>query len=228
MSRLTWDSARARSGSLRGYHPLRPNFPVRFARLRLVPWRGPSTPVPKNRFGLFPVRSPLLGESHMMSFPPGTKMFQFPGLASAKGGYRGSLPDGFSHSDSRGSKAACASPRIFAACRVLRRRSMPRHPPRALFRLVPNCPVRSRGRNRVPAEPHALRCARISHARYELIPCSPPRLLSDGGRSHGLSLASALLTSNPLPAALRPLGSSGANPRDICSARGPFFLLERR
>ena len=189
MSRLTWDSARARSGSLRGYHPLRPNFPVRFARLRLVPWRGPSTPVPKNRFGLFPVRSPLLGESHMMSFPPGTKMFQFPGLASAKGGYRESLPDGFSHSDSRGSKAACASPRIFAACR---------------------------------------RCARISHARYELIPCLPPRLLSDGGRSHGLSLASALLTSNPLPAALRPLGSSGANPRDICSARGPFFLLERR
>ena len=160
MSRLTWDSARARSGSLRGSHPLRPNFPVRFARLRLVPWRGPSTPVPKNRFGLFPVRSPLLGESHMMSFPPGTKMFQFPGLASARGGYRGSLPDGFSHSDSRGSKAACASPRIFAACRVLRRRSMPRHPPRALFRLVPNCPVRSRGRNRVPAEPHALRCAR--------------------------------------------------------------------
>ena len=33
------------------------------------------------RFGLFPVRSPLLGESRLISFPPGTEMFQFPGLA---------------------------------------------------------------------------------------------------------------------------------------------------
>ena len=35
------------------------------------------------RFGLFPVRSPLLGESRLISFPPGTEMFQFPGLAPA-------------------------------------------------------------------------------------------------------------------------------------------------
>ena len=34
------------------------------------------------RFGLFPVRSPLLGESLLFSFPAGTKMFQFPALAS--------------------------------------------------------------------------------------------------------------------------------------------------
>jgi hypothetical protein len=33
------------------------------------------------RFGLFPVRSPLLGESRLISLPPGTEMFQFPGLA---------------------------------------------------------------------------------------------------------------------------------------------------
>ena len=31
-------------------------------------------------FGLFPFRSPLLRESRFLSFPPGTKMFQFPGL----------------------------------------------------------------------------------------------------------------------------------------------------
>ena len=30
-------------------------------------------------FGLFPVRSPLLGESRLLSFPPGTEMFHFPG-----------------------------------------------------------------------------------------------------------------------------------------------------
>ena len=33
------------------------------------------------RFGLFPGRSPLLGESLLFSSPPGTKMFQFPGFA---------------------------------------------------------------------------------------------------------------------------------------------------
>ena len=31
--------------------------------------------------GLVRVRSPLLAESLLMSFPPGTEMFQFPGLA---------------------------------------------------------------------------------------------------------------------------------------------------
>ena len=34
-------------------------------------------------FRLVPVRSPLLGESRLISFRPGTKMFQFPGLAAA-------------------------------------------------------------------------------------------------------------------------------------------------
>ena len=38
------------------------------------------------RFGLLPVRSPLLGESRLFSSPPGTKMFQFPGLASPPSG----------------------------------------------------------------------------------------------------------------------------------------------
>ena len=32
--------------------------------------------------GLVRVRSPLLTESRLMSFPPGTEMFQFPGFAS--------------------------------------------------------------------------------------------------------------------------------------------------
>ena len=35
------------------------------------------TPV---RFGLFPFRSPLLGESRLLYFPPATKMIQFAGL----------------------------------------------------------------------------------------------------------------------------------------------------
>jgi hypothetical protein len=40
-------------------------------------------PRPRNlvRFGLIRFRSPLLTESRLISFPPGTEMFQFPGLA---------------------------------------------------------------------------------------------------------------------------------------------------
>ena len=46
-------------------------------------YRSPTTPVmPKhNWFRLFPVRSPLLRESLLFSFPPGNEMFQFPGFA---------------------------------------------------------------------------------------------------------------------------------------------------
>ena len=38
--------------------------------------------------GLVRVRSPLLAESLLMSFPPGTEMFQFPGFASQPYGFR--------------------------------------------------------------------------------------------------------------------------------------------
>ena len=56
-----------------------------FQLLRLV--KGvllccPTTPVVKhNWFRLFPLRSPLLGESLLISLPPATKMFQFAGFA---------------------------------------------------------------------------------------------------------------------------------------------------
>ncbi len=55
---------------VRGYHPLSPDFPDRSANTQAKDWR------------LFPVRSPLLGESRLISFPPGTEMFHFPGFAS--------------------------------------------------------------------------------------------------------------------------------------------------
>ena len=52
----------------------------------VLPSPGPTTPArPRPRgFGLLPGRSPLLGESLLFSLPPGTKMFQFPGFASAQ------------------------------------------------------------------------------------------------------------------------------------------------
>ena len=60
------------------------------------------------------------------------RCFSSAGLPPPRGGYhawRGGLP----HSDTLGSPAICASPRFFAACRVLLRLWEPRHPPCALL-----------------------------------------------------------------------------------------------
>ena len=110
--------------------------------LRAAPYRCPTTPpeVAPARFGLLPVRSPLLGESRLLSLPRGTEMFQFPRFASTpygfRSGYAGITPRGFPHSGIRGSQPACGSPRLFAACHALPRFLAPRHPPSALSSLT--------------------------------------------------------------------------------------------
>src|SRR5438309_10147469 len=95
---------------LRGYHPLWPDFPDRSTKTYTT-------------FGLFRVRSSLLAESRLISFPPGTEIFQFPGFASQlyrfKLGYR--LRGGFPHSDISGSMHIASSPELFAGCHVLHR-----------------------------------------------------------------------------------------------------------
>ena len=60
------------------------------------------------------------GITNLFSFPPGTKMFQFPGLAPAMR-VPGRQPGGLSHSEIRGSEVICTYPRLFAACHVLHR-----------------------------------------------------------------------------------------------------------
>jgi hypothetical protein len=112
------------SGRIRGYHPLWPAFPDRSA------YKQSTT-------GLLRVRSPLLAESLLMSFPPGTEMFQFPGFASTNYVFIGrySLRSGLPHSDIHGSTPARGSPWLFAACHVLHRLLVPRHPPNALIAL---------------------------------------------------------------------------------------------
>jgi len=122
---------------IRGCHPLWPNFPDRSANLI-------------SGTGLVRVRSPLLTESRLMSFPPGTEMFQFSGFASPKPILFSlviplpfnTAPDlsgavlngegGLSHSEIAGSKLAHSSPTLIAACHVLHRLYMPRHSPDAL------------------------------------------------------------------------------------------------
>ena len=100
--------------------------------------------------GLVRVRSPLLTESRLMSFPPGTEMFQFSGFASPKpilfslvipfpfnsdtdcSAAKLNGEGGLSHSEIAGSKPAHGSPTLIAACHVLHRLYMPRHSPNAL------------------------------------------------------------------------------------------------
>jgi hypothetical protein len=112
---------------VRGHHPLWPAVP------------GGSGSV-ECATGLVRFRSPLLAESRLMSFPPATEMFQFAGFASAAYEFSDGRPRraGFPHSEIRGSKPARGSPRLIAACYVLHRLSVPRHPPNALLRL--SCP----------------------------------------------------------------------------------------
>jgi hypothetical protein len=122
---------------IRDCHPLWSNFPDCSAN---------ST----TGTGLVRVRSPLLTESRLMSFPPGTEMFQFSGFASPKPilfslviplplnserhCWRSKLngEGGLSHSEIVGSKVAHTSPTLIAACHVLHRLYMPRHSPDAL------------------------------------------------------------------------------------------------
>jgi hypothetical protein len=78
---------------LQGSYLLRPPFPWRSAKRGLCNSLkgpvsllvGPTTPtrqrhraITPHRFRLFPVRSPLLRESRLLSLPRGTEMFQFP------------------------------------------------------------------------------------------------------------------------------------------------------
>lgn len=97
-------------------------------------------PITRMKFRLFPLRSPLLRESRLISLPRGTKMFQFPRFASRtyvfSTGCRSIISGGFPHSGILGSTPACGSPRLFAARYALLRLLAPRHPPYALISLT--------------------------------------------------------------------------------------------
>ena len=71
---------------VRGPHPLRRAVPGASPHARGPtprPYNPAGAPKDAPRFGLAPVRSPLLGGSLLFSLPGGTKMFQFPPFASA-------------------------------------------------------------------------------------------------------------------------------------------------
>ncbi len=102
--------------------------------------RSCNPAVQARRFRLFRFRSPLLSESLLIYFPPGTEMVHFPGLARTRLYIQRAVcrvyRHGFPHSEIPGSKPACGSPRLIAASHVLHRLLAPRHPPYALSSLT--------------------------------------------------------------------------------------------
>ena len=119
---------------VRDCHPLRPGFPACSATPR-APYARPTTPPGPGpvRFGLLPVRSPLLGESRFVFSSWGYLDVSVPPVRPNLKVGGGLVPAGLPHSGIRGSKAICASPRLFAAYRALRRLRKPRYPPSALL-----------------------------------------------------------------------------------------------
>ncbi len=134
-------------------------------------------------------------------------MFQFPGLAPF--GDR-ITPAGFPHSEISGSKLACSSPKLIAACHVFHRRSMPRHPPCALNRLTssPSAAELRRARRQNPHQStknlsyipghSVLRTSPLETAvqgksRYPLLTSRPRKHVS------GLTRLTACLSNNASP-----------------------------
>jgi hypothetical protein len=121
-------------------------FGPAFQRVRLASGlitlltRSYNPGVQAHRFGLFRFRSPLLSESRLIYFPPGTEMVHFPGLARARLWIERAViwfyQIGFPHSDIPGSRPVCGFPRLIAAYHVLHRLLAPRHPPYALSSLT--------------------------------------------------------------------------------------------
>jgi hypothetical protein len=143
--RLTQVSASSPDGfRLRACHALWIGFPTDSTNH----WIGnstvadPTTPAaPKcYGFGLFRFRSPLLSESRFLSLPPGTEMVHFPGFAHAHLCIQWDVLEvcssGFPHSEISGSTPVCGFPKLIAACHVLHRLFLPRHPPCALSSLT--------------------------------------------------------------------------------------------
>ena len=133
--------------------------------------RSCNPAVQARRFRLFRFRSPLLSESLLIYFPPGTEMVHFPGLARTRlyiqrAVYR-FYRYGFPHSEIPGSKPACGSPRLIAASHALHRFLAPRHPPFALSSLTTNLRRTSLGYTRestysIVKEPHGQRPYKVS------------------------------------------------------------------
>ena len=143
MSRSTQDTASSLARfRLRDCHTLWSRFPSGSPNIQI----GNSTyavlqpPCVNTWVWAFPISLAATFGISVIYFPAGTEMVHFPALAHTglciQPAVAGVHPAGFPHSDIPGSKPACGSPRLIAACHVLHRLLAPRHPPYALSSLI--------------------------------------------------------------------------------------------
>ena len=143
MSRGTQDPASSPAHfPLRDCHTLWFRFPAASRSVRI----GNSThavlqpPCVNTWVWAFPISLAATFGISLIYFPSGTEMVHFPELAHTslciQPAVAGVHPAGFPHSEIPGSKPACGSPRLIAACHVLHRLLAPRHPPYALSSLI--------------------------------------------------------------------------------------------
>ena len=124
---------------VRDCHPLRPNFPDRSAShvSRTNAVLQPRTCLDTTGLGSSPFARHYWGNHCYFLFLQVLRCFsslRSPPRTQKSGD---SLKEaGLSHSETRGSGAVCASPRIFAAYHVLHRLREPRHPPCALHYFI--------------------------------------------------------------------------------------------
>ena len=120
---LLRSTLRRRMLRIRGFHPLRRRFPAASPRMPAsdIAFLQPRTRLDGCGLGSSPVARHYWGNHSYFLFLRLLRCFSSPRSPPAHGGMPSLQDGGFSHSDTRGSKAACASPRIFAACHVLHR-----------------------------------------------------------------------------------------------------------
>lgn len=128
--------------TLTSYGPTFQKVPLVIVIRRGIP-TTPLLPCDSNGLGSSPVARRYWGNHSYFLFLPLLRCFSS----------RRWLPDwpmarlqrtGFSHSDIRGSRVACTSPRLFAACHVLHRLWEPRHPPYALSHFERTCTIQKK------------------------------------------------------------------------------------
>ena len=124
---------------LRGFYPLRQTFPDLFDYEHLKWWMV-RNPVVNYGLGSSPFARRYLGNRCFFLFLRVLRCFSSPGYLlwsyGFTSGYLRITTGEFPHSEICGSKAVCALPQLIAACHVLRRLLVPRHPPYALIHLT--------------------------------------------------------------------------------------------
>ena len=125
---------------IRGCNPVSPAFPYRSAPVKQCAIAGPTTPVALTLLPVWPhplslatTRGVSVDFSSSGYLDVSVPRVTFLWLMCSARESQEMNPVGFTHSETLGSKGMCPSPRIIAACHVLHRLPVPRHPPCALI-----------------------------------------------------------------------------------------------